>query len=366
MNLASVWRFVITVLFGTCVAACGAPPDVPSVAAAEDSNGVDHGPWASLSTFAGTVPCASCPGIEMTLQLKPDGTFFLRSTYLEAENAESRTVNDIGRWALTPNEEMLVVRDGSTLGRRFSVVDPDTLRMLDTRGEPIESDFSYVLVRTHQNEVLSGPLRLEGMYRYLADAALFESCRTRLRYPVVFEEDHVDLERAYLAANKEPGSPMMASFVGRIELRPRMEGGGEREFVVVSDFIGVNPGERCYDEEVPLARTIWRLVELNGKPFSRVDSTRMPHLVLIPDDRRAAGSGGCNRFTGSYEMSGDSLRFHQLALTSMDCPGGVDLERAFMEALEAVSTLDHFGETLELWSDHRLRARLRAASDIEY
>ena len=45
--------------------------------------------------------------------------------------------------------------------------------------------------------------------------------------------------------------------------------------------------------------------------------------TLLLDGGRATGSGGCNRFTGNYELEGDRLSFKPLASTRMACEQAV-------------------------------------------
>jgi heat shock protein HslJ len=60
-------------------------------------------------------------------------------------------------------------------------------------------------------------------------------------------------------------------------------------------------------------------------------------LAFLPDDR-VAGRSGCNRFTGGYTLTGESLRFGPLASTMMACPEPqMALERQFLDTLEQVS-----------------------------
>jgi heat shock protein HslJ len=47
---------------------------------------------------------------------------------------------------------------------------------------------------------------------------------------------------------------------------------------------------------------------------------------------RVAGSGGCNRVMGSFEVDGDQLRFGRMGSTRMSCPDGMEQERRFLEA----------------------------------
>ena len=57
-----------------------------------------------------------------------------------------------------------------------------------------------------------------------------------------------------------------------------------------------------------LDATFWRLVRLGTAPVppspattSTDDLQRLPHFVLQPGEQRITGSGGCNRFAGSFE-----------------------------------------------------------------
>jgi heat shock protein HslJ len=59
-------------------------------------------------------------------------------------------------------------------------------------------------------------------------------------------------------------------------------------------------------------------------------------------DGRASGSGGCNRFSGTYTQDGDRVRIGPLAATKMACLDEtlMQKEQRFFEMLEAVRTVD--------------------------
>ena len=46
----------------------------------------------------------------------------------------------------------------------------------------------------------------------------------------------------------------------------------------------------------------------------------VPYLELF-DDQRLAGSDGCNRLIGGWEVQGDTVEFRKLASTMMYCEG---------------------------------------------
>jgi len=97
-----------------------------------------------------------------------------------------------------------------------------------------------------------------------------------------------------------------------------------------------------------LTNTYWKLIELNGMAVKVLPQRPEPHLVLHSENRRLAGSGGCNRFQGSYTLEGESLAFAQVASTMMACVDGMEQETAFFRTLESVRAWKIRGDGLEL------------------
>lgn len=97
-----------------------------------------------------------------------------------------------------------------------------------------------------------------------------------------------------------------------------------------------------------LEDTYWRLVLLGDRPVTAPERQREAHLILHPADGRVSGSGGCNRFTGSYELDGERLTFGRMAGTMMACREGMDTERAFLDALARARKARAFGQQLQL------------------
>lgn len=92
----------------------------------------------------------------------------------------------------------------------------------------------------------------------------------------------------------------------------------------------------------------WKLVELNGQPVARLE--REPHLILKVEGHRVTGFSGCNTFTSTYTLDEKMSRIHfgQLASTMMACTSGMDVERAFSEALGRADNYSLNGDRLTL------------------
>lgn len=96
------------------------------------------------ATFAGTLPCADCPGIRYELNLNADQSYTLWNTYLERSVAP---LESKGRWQVRQNT--LVLTPSSGKGQSFAIKSGDTLRLLDLSGKENTSKFNYDLTRVN-------------------------------------------------------------------------------------------------------------------------------------------------------------------------------------------------------------------------
>ena len=110
-----------------------------------------------------------------------------------------------------------------------------------------------------------------------------------------------------------------------------------------------------------LTETQWNLIELNGSPVNVRPTESQPYIYLQVQGDRLSGSGGCNRFFGSYDLNGSSLQFHSVAQTMMACPGAtMQREPAILEALKLTTSYQISGNVLQLRLDERVLARFEA------
>lgn len=315
------------------------------------------------ATFSGDLPCAGCTALRYTLTLRSDGIFLLRRTYLQAAGGKDESFHDIGRWSLENGDTRFVLRGGKEAPEQFAVKDARTLRKLDALGHVIASKANHELKRTDQVDPMADIFRMSGEFTYMADAGFFTECRSGLRLPVAQEKDNVALERTYGTARSAPGAPLLVTLDGRLAHRPKMEGSGEEEKLVVERFDRAWPGEHCASRTAAatLEGTFWRLMEVGSQPVAVLPNVALAHVILQPDGRKLAGSGGCNHLLGAYELGGDDLRITPGPTTLMACPEPLMLqERNFVEALRATTGYRIRGDELELRDGQRLLARFKA------
>ncbi|TWI85417.1 heat shock protein HslJ [Lacibacter cauensis] len=83
----------------------------------------------------------------------------------------------------------------------------------------------------------------------------------------------------------------------------------------------------------------WYVSEINGKAVTLADQAKAAHLIFSPGQvSTVAGSTGCNRLTGSFELMKDNaIKFSPLAVTKMACMNSGDVESNFLSALSKTS-----------------------------
>jgi len=98
------------------------------------------------------------------------------------------------------------------------------------------------------------------------------------------------------------------------------------------------------------------------------EPSREAWITLQAKDHRASGSGGCNKISGSYQLTGNQvLSFGALAATRKACESGMDVESKFLAALEATRSYVVVGRSLELLDESGRRGvrRAKAPGDTE-
>lgn len=136
------------------LAACkpqdNAPSSTPATPAATDTQAPAETAAPAIDValagrFKGELPCASCPGIDTTLTLAPDGSYTLQETYKEEMDGNSETK---GRWEVREGTLVLLAAEGDAAGeRRYAVDSNDALTQLTAEGKKPDGALNYTLTR---------------------------------------------------------------------------------------------------------------------------------------------------------------------------------------------------------------------------
>ena len=286
--------------------------------------------WAEDATWAGP---------QTVLTLFADHSYRLRT------HSGDETVHDLGRWGREADGTLLL-RGGREAPLHLRATAEGALQRLGPQGQALET-----LQRQTAVDRIGGPMRLRGLYMYLADAASFSECLTGRRWPVRIEGAHLDLERAYLAQG-EGGRWVLATLHGRFVMHEPEPGQPPREAIVVERFDRLWPGETCAADapaKAALLNTRWRLVEIGGRHVQLVQGQRELFLQLSGEGNRVRGFGGCNAFSGRFEQGSDGFRFTALVSTRRACAGATgEQEASFLAALQATAARQIVGDALWL------------------
>ncbi len=95
--------------------------------------------------------------------------------------------------------------------------------------------------------------------------------------------------------------------------------------------------------------TEWLLQDLAGTPAL----TNVKATLAFPETGKAAGNASCNRFTGSVEVSGDTIKFGALASTRMACVDNAvsAQETEYLKALGAAKRFEWNEPTLLIYAE---------------
>lgn len=108
-----------------------------------------------------------------------------------------------------------------------------------------------------------------------------------------------------------------------------------------------------------LAESSWVLEDLNGAGV--VSDTRV--TLDFAEKGRVTGTGSCNRYFATAEISGSSIRFGAVGATRMACGTVVSLQEVkYFEALEAANRFEVEGGVLSIYDGASRPLRFRRAA----
>lgn len=146
------------------LAACGQEPAEPATPAPAESVAapapqpelVPSGATAAGSfdqkgfagTFEGTLPCADCPGIDTSLELRADGSYAITERYQERPASNSGD----GTWTVEDQDRTIRLDPNSKSepDRLYRIESPDRIVQLGADGQPIDSGLDYGLSRARR------------------------------------------------------------------------------------------------------------------------------------------------------------------------------------------------------------------------
>lgn len=122
----------------------------------------------------------------------------------------------------------------------------------------------------------------------------------------------------------------------------------------------INCSSSAYNYDSDIRNKYWKLVELEGDTLVVAEDWREPHIIFKLNEENVSGSGGCNNFSGSYNLNGDSVKIGPLIITRKFCDSLMDQEVKFIKALEEAARFNIRGDSLEIISNNLVIAKFKS------
>ena len=144
----------------------------------------------------------------------------------------------------------------------------------------------------------------------------------------------------------------------------RLSPGSRRELLIPVRSVALDPYHSCQGKERRIATIVdnrWYLTELAGKAVVPESVTKLPFLKVQSGEQLIQGFAGCNHFIGSWLFADNEFVFSRIRSTRMACPLGMEVEDAFLQALDDTRRYIIEGDILSLYDRQgRVSARLRS------
>ena len=81
----------------------------------------------------------------------------------------------------------------------------------------------------------------------------------------------------------------------------------------------------------------WNLTSFQGQKSPHGADNKRLTIQFEDSGRKVFGFAGCNRYSGTYRQNGSTLELGPLISTKMACAGQMELESAYLQALNSVN-----------------------------
>jgi uncharacterized membrane protein/heat shock protein HslJ len=330
---------ILAAILSLFVIGCGASA-VFSTSSAESSPVVES----VTGTYLGMLPCADCEKISYRLQLKPDGSYRSRMTYI---GKSDRAFDESGRFTL--RQDGIVALDKKDEGMKYFKKHPQGLLMLDIHGQEITGTLAsdYILTpMLRNNETLVEGQSQDFLYKQWAEGIDFYA-----RGDEPFWSLDMDFDKGFkftvlndLNLTTPPTEGVLTQDARITLYRAQTESGELIILVNTQECTDTMSGERFdYTVEVQAKHVsdqsyrkftgcgnyvpdmrltnIWVIEQVEGATLQPASFMKgLPTLEFSAKERRLNGHDGCNRIGGGFSTQMNRISFKQLFGTKMFCP----------------------------------------------
>lgn len=143
-NKQLTMKIIYAVIFLVLINACNADSNGSTAGDSTPQTMVLHTPEIISQTYTGTLPCADCVGIDVSLQLNSDSGYVMNSFYKGGKaDSSNNPLKETGIWRLSEKETLYLVTGNHTT--KYLKTD-STLTQLDGDGNVITGSLAPMFV----------------------------------------------------------------------------------------------------------------------------------------------------------------------------------------------------------------------------
>ena len=302
--------------------------------------GTGGAPFNETATFTGTLPCDECLRVDVLLNIRTDGLYQLRKTYVY-DSREPNVYSQMGTYRYVPESELIILGKEIGLLKTYVIENSSRLRFVEWQGAERSSQIQYYLSRITPADPFDDIVKMRGLFGLEEDKPIFQECSSQVSFEMSTGGDYPLTLQTYLNTPHDMNRSILISIMGRIV-------SGNREEVVIDQFRKIYPHSDCEGNRIAtsLTGTHWQLFEIKGLKWSAL-TDQMAHL-LLKEDRTIEGVTGCNKITGTYLIKSDVLLIKRGLSSRTACPDGMEGENLLVSVLDSVEAYRIEKNVLEL------------------
>lgn len=136
-------KIIYSLIFLIALAACNSASN--SSAATDSSSKTETSQTQNSENYTGTLPCADCEGIDVSLQLNKDETYTMNSAYKGSRvDSNHNSFKDTGTWSLHGTDTIYLTAKNNSITKYVKT--DTTLTQLDGDGNIITGPLAEMFV----------------------------------------------------------------------------------------------------------------------------------------------------------------------------------------------------------------------------
>jgi uncharacterized lipoprotein NlpE involved in copper resistance len=137
-------KLIYSTYFSFLIVACNSASDGIASTDSAFKTVVPQTPFINAENYVGTLPCADCEGIDVSLQLNKDSGYIMNSVYKGSRlDSSNNSFKDTGSWSLHGTDTVYLSAKGNSV--KYIKTD-STLTQLDGNGNIITGPLANMFI----------------------------------------------------------------------------------------------------------------------------------------------------------------------------------------------------------------------------